>query len=169
VQIVEDDALIRAVASDVLEDAGFAAFEAENAIEAISVLDEHAEDIAVLLTDVRMPGTIDGITLAKIAEKSWPWICAVITSGSPVHAHKPLHSSHDAAFASGELARLCPSPQQRDPAEIQALAIKNSGQSVILPPADVYFGRAQTILLERERIKRDTIRNRRLQHQRTAA
>src|SRR4051812_37982235 len=38
-----------------------------------------------------------------------------------------------------------------------------------LTPADVYFGRAQTILLERERIKRDTIRNRRLQHQRIAA
>src|SRR4029077_16601963 len=36
-----------------------------------------------------------------------------------------------------------------------------------LTPADVYFGRAQTILLERERVKRDTIRNRRLQHQRT--
>ena len=88
--VVEDDALIRAVAIDVLEDAGFAALEAENAMEAISVLDEHAEDIAVLLTDVRMPGTIDGITLAKIAEKTWPWICAVITSGSPVQAHKPL-------------------------------------------------------------------------------
>src|SRR6476660_4593280 len=85
--VVEDDALIRAVAIDVLEDAGFAALEAENAMEAISVLDEHAEDIAVLLTDVRMPGTIDGITLAKIAEKTWPWISAVITSGSPVHAH----------------------------------------------------------------------------------
>ena len=68
--VVEDDALIRAVAIDVLEDAGFAALEAENAMEAISVLDEHAEDIAVLLTDVRMPGTIDGITLAKIAEKT---------------------------------------------------------------------------------------------------
>jgi putative transposase len=38
-----------------------------------------------------------------------------------------------------------------------------------LTPADVYFGRAQTILLERERIKRDTIRNRRLQHQKNAA
>src|SRR6202045_4490814 len=38
-----------------------------------------------------------------------------------------------------------------------------------LIPADVYFGRAQTILLERERIKRDTIRNRRLQHQKNAA
>ena len=38
-----------------------------------------------------------------------------------------------------------------------------------LTPADVYFGRGQTILLERERIKRNTIRNRRLQHQKKAA
>ena len=39
----------------------------------------------------------------------------------------------------------------------------------ISPPADVYFGRAETILLERERIKRQTIANRRLQHQLRAA
>ena len=38
-----------------------------------------------------------------------------------------------------------------------------------LTPADVYFGRGQTILLERARIKRKTISNRRLQHQRKAA
>jgi RNA-directed DNA polymerase len=38
-----------------------------------------------------------------------------------------------------------------------------------LTPADVYFGRAQTILLEREKIKRATIQNRRLQHQLNAA
>jgi putative transposase len=38
-----------------------------------------------------------------------------------------------------------------------------------LTPADVYFGRRQTILLERERIKRATIQNRRLQHQLNAA
>jgi RNA-directed DNA polymerase len=38
-----------------------------------------------------------------------------------------------------------------------------------LTPADVYFGRAETILLERERIKRQTIANRRLQHQLQAA
>ncbi|MDQ0458408.1 hypothetical protein QO005_004771 [Rhizobium paknamense] len=38
-----------------------------------------------------------------------------------------------------------------------------------LTPADVYFGRGQTILLERERIKRDTIRQRRLNHQAKAA
>jgi len=38
-----------------------------------------------------------------------------------------------------------------------------------LTPADVYFGNAQTIPLERERIKRNTIQNRRLLHQKKAA
>jgi len=38
-----------------------------------------------------------------------------------------------------------------------------------LTPADVYFGRAETILAERERIKPATIANRRLQHQLYAA
>jgi putative transposase len=38
-----------------------------------------------------------------------------------------------------------------------------------LTPADVYFGRGQTILLERERIKRKTVQNRRLLHRRQAA
>ena len=38
-----------------------------------------------------------------------------------------------------------------------------------LTPADVYFGRGQIILLERERIKRKTIQNRRLLHRRKAA
>jgi len=38
-----------------------------------------------------------------------------------------------------------------------------------LTPADVYFGRGQTILLQRERIKRKTIKQRRLQHRKSAA
>ena len=38
-----------------------------------------------------------------------------------------------------------------------------------LTPADVYFGRGRTILLQRERIKRETFERRRLQHQGQAA
>jgi len=38
-----------------------------------------------------------------------------------------------------------------------------------LTPADVYFGRGQTILLHRERVKRETIQKRRLQHRKSAA
>jgi len=38
-----------------------------------------------------------------------------------------------------------------------------------LTPADVYFGRGQVILMEREKIKRQTIEHRRLQHRKNAA
>ncbi len=38
-----------------------------------------------------------------------------------------------------------------------------------LTPADVYFGRGSTILLERKRIKHQTIEQRRLQHRQNAA
>jgi putative transposase len=38
-----------------------------------------------------------------------------------------------------------------------------------LTPADVYFGRGQTIIMQRERIKRHTIQNQRLLHHRQAA
>jgi putative transposase len=38
-----------------------------------------------------------------------------------------------------------------------------------LTPADVYFGRGQTILMQRERIRRDTIQQRRLQYRKAAA
>lgn len=38
-----------------------------------------------------------------------------------------------------------------------------------LTPADVYSGRGQTIMLKRERIKRETIRQRRLLHRKAAA
>ena len=50
---------------------------------------------------------------------------------------------------------------------LQSQALHESLQN--LTPADVYFGRGRTILLERERIKRDTIRQRRLKHQLKAA
>jgi len=43
------------------------------------------------------------------------------------------------------------------------------GGRVLGTPADVYFGRGKTILLEREGIKRDTIKTRRLQHRGKAA
>ena len=54
----------------------------------------------------------------------------------------------------------------RIPREIRARHHESHGN---LPPADVYFGRGETILLERERIKRQTIANRRLQHHAQAA
>ena len=55
----------------------------------------------------------------------------------------------------------------------EKLTSKFDGSMIViahnLTPADVYFGRGQAILEERERIKKLTIQNRRLQHQLKAA
>ena len=59
VLVVEDEALIRISALDIVEDAGFAVLEACNADEAIAIL-ESRNDIRAVLTDIRMPGSMDG-------------------------------------------------------------------------------------------------------------
>ena len=65
--VVEDDALIRMVAADVLADAGFTVIEAGHAGEALALLEAHASGIHVLFTDIQMPGAMDGLALAHYA------------------------------------------------------------------------------------------------------
>ena len=80
VLVVEDEPLVRMYAVDVLEDAGLVAIEAADADAALAVLKARS-DIAVLFTDVRMPGTLDGFALARIVSERWPRIMILITSG----------------------------------------------------------------------------------------
>jgi response regulator RpfG family c-di-GMP phosphodiesterase len=58
--VVEDEALLRLYAADLLEENGFSVVEAENADAALKVL-ETREDVRLLFTDVRMPGSCDGM------------------------------------------------------------------------------------------------------------
>lgn len=78
--VVEDDDLVRMIAVAMLEDAGFAVAEARNADEAWFIL--HARsDIGVLFTDVDMPGSMCGVTLAERVHGTWPDIRLILTSG----------------------------------------------------------------------------------------
>ena len=78
--IVEDEGIVRMVASDMLEDAGFSTVEAASADAAWDILESRG-DIDVLFTDIEMPGSMNGFILAaKVAER-WPSIRLVITSG----------------------------------------------------------------------------------------
>ena len=61
--IVEDEVLIRLGAADMLVDAGFDVAEANNADEAIQIL-ETRPDITLVFTDIQMPGSMDGLKLA---------------------------------------------------------------------------------------------------------
>lgn len=80
VLVVEDDWLLRLIAVEVVEEAGFVAVEAANADEAILVLESRA-DIAVIFTDVDMPGTMDGLKLSHAVRLRWPPIKIIIVSG----------------------------------------------------------------------------------------
>ena len=80
VLIVEDDVLVRTMASDILAEAGFRAFEAHDAQEAITLLEARA-DVQVLFTDWNMPGEIDGAELAHLVSKRWPAVGIIVTSG----------------------------------------------------------------------------------------
>jgi two-component system, response regulator PdtaR len=80
VLVVEDDFLLRMDAVDIVRSAGFDAVEARNADEAIAIL-EARPTIHVVFTDVQMPGSMDGLKLAKFVKDRWPPIKIVATSG----------------------------------------------------------------------------------------
>ena len=80
VLIVEDEFLLRMDAVDMIAAAGFEAIEAANADEAIGIL-EARRDITVVFTDIQMPGSMDGLKLARAVRGRWPPIKIVATSG----------------------------------------------------------------------------------------
>ena len=80
VLIVEDEFLLRMDAADMIEAAGFEAVEAANADQAIEIL-EARSDITVIFTDIQMPGSMDGLNLARAVRGRWPPITIVATSG----------------------------------------------------------------------------------------
>lgn len=81
--IVEDEPLIRMCAAEFAEDAGFGALEVGDAQAAMQHLESGAP-VAVLFTDINLPGTMDGLALAQEVERRWPEIRILIASGHAV-------------------------------------------------------------------------------------
>ncbi len=88
--VVEDDELLRLYAAGLLEEQGFGVVEAENADAALKLL-ETRDDVRLLFTDIQMPGSCDGMDLARQVHARWPSILLVITSGQikPAEAEIP--------------------------------------------------------------------------------
>ena len=80
VLVVEDEMLLRMRAVDMVEDAGFTSVEAVDADQAIAIL-ESRSDIALLFTDIQMPGQMDGLGLAHAVHDRWPPIKIILVSG----------------------------------------------------------------------------------------
>ncbi|MDP1026858.1 response regulator [Sphingomonas sp. KR1UV-12] len=78
--IVEDEAIVRFELIDFFEDEGYRVFEAENADDAIAVLERNST-IRIVLTDIDMPGSMDGLKLAHYIRKRYPPTLLLIASG----------------------------------------------------------------------------------------
>jgi len=77
--VVEDEVLIRMMAVRGAEDSGFEALSAASADEAISILESRA-DVRLVFTDVNMPGSMDGLRLARAIRGRWPPVELLVTS-----------------------------------------------------------------------------------------
>lgn len=105
--IVEDEFLIRMTLAEVLADDGYEVVEAGDAAEALEALAREPE-LAIMLTDIQLPGGMDGRALAARARETRPDMPVIFMSGRPdpsaashpldLHVNKPyLPSTMSAA------------------------------------------------------------------------
>jgi CheY-like chemotaxis protein len=81
VLLVEDEPLVRMLLADELRQAGLTVVEAGGAREALTVLAVDSVDLVV--TDIQMPGGMDGLELAERVRQTHPSVPIVLTSGNP--------------------------------------------------------------------------------------
>lgn len=91
--VVEDEVLVRMTVSERLRQAGYAVAEAANAHEAVEIL-RHDRDVKLLVSDVRMPGSFDGLELARLARSENPDIKIVMVSGHLAKVEGVAHNGY---------------------------------------------------------------------------
>lgn len=88
--LVEDDVLVRFITAELLRDAGCVVLEAVNAAEALALVSSgHSLDL--VLSDIRMPGGMDGVALSYAVKAQQPLLPVVLAS-----SHLPPDVSHGA-------------------------------------------------------------------------
>jgi CheY-like chemotaxis protein len=80
VLLVEDEPLVRTLQVDILREADFWVLEAQDADEAFEVL-KRRPDVRAVLTDVDMPGSLDGFEFARLVAQGWPTVGVLVISG----------------------------------------------------------------------------------------
>ncbi len=80
VLIVEDETLLRLIAIDLFEDAGFKVIAVETADDGLTIV-EHVSEIDSVFADVETPGRLSGLGLAMIAHHLHPDMAILLVSG----------------------------------------------------------------------------------------
>jgi CheY-like chemotaxis protein len=96
VLVVDDEAIIRHDLVDMLEENGFEVLDAQDADEAVGLLETHPE-IGAVVTDVQMPGSMDGIKLVHYIRDRWPPAVLFVISAQKLGEGRSL-PSHTAFY-----------------------------------------------------------------------
>ena len=96
VLIVEDDALLADMASEMIEETGLHAMAVDSVDAALDFLKEHSDEVAAMFSDVRLKGPLNGIELAAFVAVRWPEIAICVTSG--VALERPYRLPKNAQF-----------------------------------------------------------------------
>jgi CheY-like chemotaxis protein len=81
--IVEDDAELRWLTAALLEESELDIIECESAEAALATMLIRGKDVALIFADLRLPGVMDGVDLAREVKIRWPHLTVVVTSGNP--------------------------------------------------------------------------------------
>lgn len=79
--VVEDEPIIREFVCEMLQLEGFATVAVEDADKALDELNARSAEFDLLLTDIRMPGSMDGAGLANVSHDKWPQLPILVMSG----------------------------------------------------------------------------------------
>ena len=90
VVVVEDELLVRDLVACELEEHGYRVVEFDTADDALPYLRLHGGGACILVTDVQMPGTLNGLQLADILSHMWPETPVLVTSGGSLVDPKRL-------------------------------------------------------------------------------
>lgn len=92
VLVVEDDELLRSLTVEAISMLGIEVVDCASADDALPLL-EGQPSIALVITDICMPGSLDGLELAKVIWARWPYLPVILTSGNR-HVPHGLLPSH---------------------------------------------------------------------------
>jgi len=95
VLVVEDEPLVRELVCELILELGHGVIAVDRGDKAVDYLEENALDVALVISDLRMPGGLDGCQLATLIALRWPGLPVLLSSGfsdAQLH-HLPPHTS----------------------------------------------------------------------------
>ncbi|NWC91475.1 MULTISPECIES: response regulator [unclassified Pseudomonas] len=84
--VLEDDEIIRSLMVDVLEDFGAVVTSFPSADEGMIFLERASDPVDLIVSDIQMPGLLNGYDLSKVVAHRWPSLPVLLTSGNTAMA-----------------------------------------------------------------------------------